>query len=92
MYQKTFLSLSVAFLLSAFCFMPYALASYHPHLIEPLIDSPGKTVGSDFNGDGIHDILMGASGNDDGPGNNAGAGYVLYGTPSFSSTYNLPKC
>src|SRR3989338_11707604 len=48
--------------------------------IRPLIDSPGKTIGSDFNGDGIHDFIVGANFNDDGPGaNNAGAAYIFFG-------------
>ncbi|MEK7791060.1 MAG: integrin alpha, partial [Deltaproteobacteria bacterium] len=42
----------------------------------------------DFNGDGIHDVLMGARLNDD-IATNAGAVYVLYGTSSFSRTYLL---
>lgn len=58
-------------------------------LVEPLIDSPGKTVGSDFNGDGIHDIAAAAHLNNDGGGADAGAVYLLYGTASFSNTYRL---
>ncbi len=80
----------VVFSFSAFCFLFSAMAFYNSDLIAPLVDSPGKTVGSDFNGDGIHDMAMGAHRNNDGPGaNDAGAVYLLYGTPSFSSTYQL---
>ncbi|MEK7790654.1 MAG: integrin alpha, partial [Deltaproteobacteria bacterium] len=59
-------------------------------LIEPLVDSPGKNVGSDFNGDGIQDMLFASDQNDDGPGDNAGAAYVLFGTPlRGAQTYRL---
>jgi hypothetical protein len=34
--------------------------TYEKNLVEPLVDSPAKTIGSDFNGDGIHDILTSA--------------------------------
>lgn len=57
-------------------------------LVEPFVDSPGKAIGSDFNGDGIHDVIMGAELNNDN-GADAGAAYLLYGTTSFSSTYRL---
>lgn len=72
---------------SIFLLVPLLFASNHQNLVEPLIDSPGKTVGSDFNGDGIHDLLVGGLLNDDGPGNDAGAVYILYGSGSFSATY-----
>ncbi len=59
-------------------------------LIEPNTDSPGKTIGSDFNGDGIHDFLVSAYTNDDGPGaNNAGAAYIFFGASSLSGTKSL---
>lgn len=56
--------------------------------IEPLIDSPGKAVGSDFNGDGIADVLMGARLNDD-TDTDAGAAYILYGPLTSSQSYFL---
>lgn len=56
--------------------------------MEPLIESPGKSVGSDFNGDGIHDVIAGASLNND-TDTDAGAAYILYGAGALSSTYNL---
>lgn len=63
---------------------------HHRDLVEPLVDSPGRTVGSDFNGDGIHDLFVGADQNNDGPGaNNAGALYILYGAGTLSETYQL---
>lgn len=58
-------------------------------LVKPLVDSPAKTTGSDFNGDGIHDLLMGAPRNDDGPLTEAGAVYILYGPQVSSTTYRL---
>ncbi|MEK7790679.1 MAG: hypothetical protein AAB309_03535 [Deltaproteobacteria bacterium] len=59
-------------------------------LIAPLVDSPAKTVGSDFNGDGIHDLVMGVHNQDDcAAGNDCGATYILYGASSFSQTYRL---
>lgn len=56
--------------------------------IEPLIDSPGKAVGSDFNGDGIADVLMGARLNND-TDTDAGAAYILYGPLTSSQSYFL---
>ena len=53
--------------------------------IRPLIDSPGKTIGSDFNGDGIHDVIIGAYKDDNG-GLNEGAAYVIYGASTLSGT------
>ena len=41
--------------------------------IRPLIDSPGNTIVSDFNGDGIHDFIVGARVNNDGGSNDEGA-------------------
>ena len=55
---------------------------------DPLIDSPGKTIGSDFNGDGIHDFIVGAYGNDDGAAG-AGAAYIFFGASSLSGTKDL---
>lgn len=88
--RKRYLIPFIILLLSAaqysYCGMAIALDSF---LVEPLVDSPGKTVGSDFNGDGIHDILMGAFRNNDGPGaNNAGAVYLVFGSDSLSATIN----
>ncbi len=79
----------VIFLVFSYCFA-FSELKKSSDLVEPLIDSPAKMAGSDFNGDGIHDILLGARLNDDGPGANAaGAAYILYGTASFSKTYFL---
>jgi len=57
--------------------------------IRPLIDSPGKTIGSDFNGDGIHDFIVGASRNDDGGPNQTGAAYIFFGSTTLSGTKDL---
>jgi len=57
------------------------------NFIRPLIDSPGKTIGSDFNGDGIHDIIAGAYGNDDcADGNTCGAAYIFFGASNLGGT------
>ncbi len=82
-HTSTFLIFFLTFLSILF---PYNLSSRE--LSGPFIDSPGKTIGSDFNGDGIHDLLMGARLNDDIAGA-AGAAYILYGTDAFSKTYLL---
>ena len=58
--------------------------------VRPLIDSPGKTIGSDFNGDGIHDLIVGANQNDDGAavGLDTGGAYIIYGAATLSGTKN----
>jgi len=56
--------------------------------IRPLIDSPGNTIGSDFNGDGIHDFIVGAYQNDD-AANLAGSAYIFFGSTSLSGTFDL---
>jgi len=56
--------------------------------IDPLIDSPGNTIGSDFNGDGIHDFIVGASGNAD-AGVDAGAVYIFFGATNLSGTKSM---
>jgi len=56
--------------------------------IDPLTDSPGRTLGSDFNGDGIHDFIISAPQNDDG-GNQAGAVYIFFGATNLSGTKSL---
>lgn len=62
-----------------------AFASFaDDHLIEPLIDSPLRTIGSDFNGDGIHDIIVGTDVTTDG-----GSAYVFFGSTTLSGTKNL---
>jgi len=60
----------------------------HPQFIDPLIDSPGNSIGSDFNGDGIHDFIVGARGNADG-GAAAGAVYVFFGASNLSGTFDM---
>ncbi|MBI3018856.1 MAG: FG-GAP repeat protein, partial [Deltaproteobacteria bacterium] len=55
-------------------------------VIEPLIDSPGKTVGSDFNGDGIHDFIVGAYVTSS---TWVGAAYIFFGASTLSGTKNL---
>ena len=57
--------------------------------VRPLIDSPGKTIGSDFNGDGVHDFIVGAHGNNDGGINNEGAAYVIFGATDLSGTRDM---
>ncbi|MEK7790247.1 MAG: integrin alpha, partial [Deltaproteobacteria bacterium] len=69
-------------------FFSFPLVSRHSDLVAPLVDSPAKSIGSDFNGDGISDILAGADLNDD-IANAAGAVYLLYGSGSFSLSYAL---
>jgi len=54
--------------------------------IDPLIDSPGNTIGSDFNGDGIHDFIVTANRNNDGGSNNEGAAYIFFGASNLSGT------
>lgn len=65
-----------------------SFSSHNNDLVAPLVDSPAKTIGSDFNGDGIHDIAMDADLNNDGA-TDGGAVYILYGAGSLSSTYQL---
>jgi len=57
--------------------------------IRPLIDSPGNTIGSDFNGDGIHDFIVGARFNNDGGSNDEGAAYIFFGASNLSGTNDL---
>jgi len=53
--------------------------------VRPLIDTPGKTIGSDFNGDGIHDFIVGAYGTS----TKAGETYIFFGATSLSGTKDL---
>ncbi len=85
MRDKLFFAVSVFGFLF---FFSSALVSRHSDLVAPLVDSPAKTIGSDFNGDGISDIIMGADLNDD-QANDAGAVYLLYGSGGLSSSYAL---
>ena len=50
----------------------------------------GQTLsgGGDFNQDGLHDMLIGASG-EDSKGNNTGAAYLVYGSAQLSYSSNL---
>jgi len=57
--------------------------------IRPLIDSPGNTIGSDFNGDGIHDFIVGARFNNDGGTDDEGAAYIFFGASNLSGTKSL---
>jgi len=43
----------------------------------------------DVNGDGFDDIIVGARGNNDGPGNTAGAVYIFFGASDLSGTKSL---
>jgi len=68
-----------------FLLITLPLQEGYTQFIDPLIDSPGRTIGSDFNGDGIHDFIVGADGNDDGTGTEAGAVYIFFGATNLSS-------
>jgi hypothetical protein len=52
--------------------------------VEPLIDSPLKTIGSDFNGDGRNDFIIGSDLTDTG-----GNAYVFFGSTTLSGTKNF---
>jgi len=84
--NKVLLSVTFALL---FFFIIVHMPEGRAQAIDPLIDSPGKTIGSDFNGDGIHDFIVGAFGNDDGPGSSPGAAYVFFGSSTLSGTKSL---
>jgi len=47
--------------------------------VRPLVDSPGNTVGSDVNGDGIHDFIVGSTGGDK-------SVRIFYGASNLSGT------
>jgi len=59
-----------------------------PQAIDPLIDTPGKSIGSDFNGDGIHDVIISARNNIEGTGN-GGTAYVFFGASNFGGIKDL---
>jgi len=54
--------------------------------IDPLVDTPGRSIGSDFNGDGIHDFIVGAYQNVDGGATGSGAAYIFFGASNISGT------
>jgi len=56
-------------------------------LIFPWIPS----MGADFNGDGIHDFIVGAYKNNDGKGRNAGAAYIFFGAAGLGGTKSLGR-
>jgi len=67
--------------------LPLLIQAEQNRPIYPLIDSPGNTIGSDFNGDGIHDIIIGAHRNDDcAAGLTCGAVYIFFGATNLSGT------
>jgi len=53
--------------------------------IRPVDDSPGRTIGSDFDGDGIHDFMVAAHGNN----SNTGAVYIFFGSSNLSALYDI---
>jgi len=61
----------------------------HAQTIDPLIDSPGNTIGSDFNGDGIHDFIVGAYKNNDGGTDDEGAAYIFFGASNLNGTFDM---
>jgi len=82
----------VVFVCTLFSFLliyPATARSAPKDDIHPLIDTPGKTIGSDFNGDGIHDFIVGAILNDDGGAGNDGAAYIFFGSTTLSGTKDL---
>lgn len=69
----------------ALLFLSAFSSSLPPHPeVEPLIDSPLKTTGSDFNGDGRHDFIIGNDLTDTG-----GNAYVFLGAATLSGTKNF---
>jgi len=82
--NKVLLSITFGLL---FLFIIVQLQEGHAQSIDPLIDTPGKSIGSDFNGDGIHDFIVGAYGNDDcSAGSDCGAAYIVFGVSGLSGT------
>jgi len=75
---------NVLFLLFLFFLSPYSIEAFQQEkdFARPLIDTPGKTIGSDFNGDGIHDFIVGALGYAD-----EGGAYVFFGANNLSGTF-----
>jgi len=88
--NKVLLSITFGLL---FLFTIVQLQEGHAQSIDPLIDSPGKTIGSDFNGDGIHDFIVGADNNEEGVGGSLslGAAYIFFGATTLSGTLDLGR-
>jgi len=76
-------SLSVTF---ALLFL-FSIVHVDAQDVAPLIDTPGKTIGSDFNGDGIDDFIVGAGRKANGIG--AGQAYIFFGASDLSGTKSL---
>lgn len=75
-------------------FRGYRYAAYKTQQFDLLRDSPAKTFGSDFNGDGIHDILAGSDSFDHPPAgqmgySDAGVAYIIFGARGLSGEKNL---
>jgi len=84
MFTKIFSIFAVALLL---IMLPLLMQAEQIRPVAPLIDSPGNTIGSDFNGDGIHDIIIGAHRNGDcAAGLTCGSAYIFFGATNLSGT------
>jgi len=82
--------LKIGFAISFFIIVLPLLNGAEQHqYIDPLIDTPGKTIGSDFNGDGTHDFIVGAHDNVDCTAGACGAAYIFFGSTTISGTKDL---